>query len=75
MTEITLPARFDAADIQRRLAIGARRLYQLIAERRFPPPDLRVGKTGRRLWDLATVDAWERQHKADTDLAAPGDLA
>jgi hypothetical protein len=53
------PSRLDAADIQRRLAIGPRRLFQLIAEGRFPEPDLRVGKTGRRLWDAATVEAWE----------------
>lgn len=58
-----LPARLDAAAIQRRLAIGPRRLYQLIAEGRFPAPDLRLGGSGRRLWDLATVEAWEKQQR------------
>lgn len=48
-----LPARLDAADVQNRLGIGPRRLFQFLAEGRFPPPDLRVGKTGRRLWDLS----------------------
>lgn len=60
MLNACAPPRLDASDVQRRLAIGPRRLFQLIAEGRFPPPDLRVGKTGRRLWDLATVEDWER---------------
>lgn len=58
------PVRLDAADIQRRLAIGPRRLFQLIAEGRFPEPDLRVGKTGRRLWDAATVEVWEQEQRS-----------
>jgi hypothetical protein len=54
------PSRLCADDIQRRLAIGPRRLYQLIAEGRFPAPDLRLGRTGRRLWNLTTIEEWER---------------
>jgi hypothetical protein len=61
------PARLEAADIQRRLAIGPRRLFQLIAEGLFPPPDLRVGKTGRRLWDAASVENWEEELRAATE--------
>lgn len=59
-----LPPRLDAAAIQRRLAIGPRRLYQLIAEGRFPAPDLRIGGSGRRLWELSTVEAWESEQRA-----------
>jgi hypothetical protein len=72
MTEAPLPARLDAADVQRRLAIGPRRLFQLIAEGRFPPPDLRVGKTGRRLWNLATVETWEREQGTGAARAPTG---
>jgi hypothetical protein len=61
------PTRLDAAAIQRRLAIGARRLFALIAEGGFPPPDLRTGKTRRRLWDLTTVEEWERRQERSGD--------
>ena len=69
---IATPARLDAAAVQRRLAIGSRRLFQLIEEGRFPPPDLRLGNNRRRLWEEATVSEWERQEQARA-AAARGD--
>ncbi len=54
------PARLTAPEVQRRIGIGPRRLYDLIAEGRLPAPDLRV--YGRRLWNRSTIEAWERQH-------------
>ncbi len=59
----TTPIRLTAADVQRRLLIGPRRLYQLISEGKFPDADLRLGAIGRRLWNLSTVEAWEREQR------------
>lgn len=56
--------RLDAAAVCRRLAIGPRRLYQLVAEGRFPAPDLRLGANGRRLWTVEQVAAWESAQHA-----------
>lgn len=64
-----LPARLDAATIQRHLAIGPRHFYTMVAEGRFPPPDLRVGKNRRRLWNVNTIQEWEaQQHGARADV-------
>lgn len=51
--------RLDADAVCQRRAIGPRHLHRLLAKGRFPPPDLRVGANGRRLWNLETVQAWE----------------
>ncbi len=55
--------RLDVRAIQRRFVIGPRALYKWINEGRFPPPDLVVGKNRRRLWNVATVEAWEREER------------
>jgi predicted DNA-binding transcriptional regulator AlpA len=47
----------DIEEVSRRVNIGERTLWRYISERKFPPPDVSIGKKVRR-WKPGTIRLW-----------------